>query len=51
MLVEVDAALARLEAGTYGLCRACGREIGTERLEAVPYATLCIDDKRLEERG
>ncbi len=51
VLVEVDAALARLEAGEYGLCRVCGREIGAERLEAVPYATLCIDDKRLEERG
>ena len=51
VLVEVEAALARLEAGTYGLCRVCGREIGTKRLEAVPYATLCIDDKRLDERG
>lgn len=51
VLVEVEAALARLEAGTYGLCRVCGREIGTKRLEAVPYATLCIDDKLLEERG
>ncbi len=51
LLAQVDAALARLEAGTYGLCRVCGREIGAERLEAVPYATLCIDDKRLEERG
>lgn len=51
LLAEVEAALARLGAGTYGLCRICGREIGAERLEAVPYATLCIDDKRLEERG
>ena len=51
VLGEVEAALARLETGTYGLCRICGREIGAERLEAVPYATLCIDDKRLEERG
>lgn len=51
VLVEVEAALVRLEAGEYGLCRVCGREIGAERLEAVPYATLCIDDKRLEERG
>lgn len=51
VLVEVEAALARLEAGTYGLCRVCGSEIGAERLEAVPYATLCIDDKRLDERG
>ncbi len=51
VLVEIDAALARIDAGTFGRCRVCGREIGDERLEAVPYATLCIDDKRLEERG
>lgn len=51
LLEAVEAALARLDAGMYGLCRVCGREIGAERLEAVPYATLCIDDKRLEERG
>ena len=51
LLGEIEAALARLETGTFGLCRVCGREIGAERLEAVPYTTLCIDDKRLEERG
>lgn len=51
LLAEIDAALARIADGTYGLCRACGREIGEERLEAVPSATLCIDDKRREERG
>ena len=51
LLGEIEAALARLETGTFGLCRVCGREIGAERLEAVPYATLCIGDKRLEERG
>jgi RNA polymerase-binding protein DksA len=45
LLVEIDAALGRIENGTYGLCSACGRPIGEERLEAVPYATLCIDDK------
>jgi RNA polymerase-binding transcription factor len=50
LLVEIEAALERIEAGTYGLCSVCGRPIGEERLEAVPYATLCIDDKRAEER-
>lgn len=51
LLVEIDAALQRIEDGTYGLCAACGRPIGEERLDAVPYATLCIDDKRALERS
>jgi DnaK suppressor protein len=51
VIVEIDAALARIEDGTYGLCSACGGPIGEERLEAVPYATLCIEDKRAVERS
>ena len=50
-LAAIDAALERIEAGTYGTCERCGKPIGVERLEAIPHATLCIDDKRLEERG
>lgn len=46
LLGEIEAALERMEHGTYGTCVECGREIDAERLEAVPYATLCIDDKR-----
>jgi DnaK suppressor protein len=46
LLGEIDAALQRIETGTYGVCAACGRPIGEERLEAVPYAKLCIDDAR-----
>jgi RNA polymerase-binding protein DksA len=46
ILAEIEAALARIEDGTYGKCSACGKPIAAERLEAVPYATLCIDDKR-----
>ncbi len=49
LLVEIDDALRRIDAGTYGVCAVCGRPIGEERLEAVPYATLCIDDKRAQE--
>jgi len=45
-LREVDDALARIEAGTYGNCTACGKEIPPERLEAVPWTRLCIDDAR-----
>lgn len=51
LIEEIEAALERIEDGTYGVCSVCGRPIGRERLEAVPYATLCIDDKRLQERG
>jgi DnaK suppressor protein len=51
LLVEIEAALGRIEDGSYGLCVACGRPIGEERLEALPYATLCIDDKRALEHS
>ena len=45
-LVEIDAALQRIEAGTYGMCEGCGKPIGAERLSALPWARLCIDDQR-----
>ena len=48
---QIDRALERIEAGTFGTCANCGKEIPVERLEALPYATLCIDCKRLEEQG
>jgi RNA polymerase-binding protein DksA len=51
VLAEIDAALVRIEEGTYGTCRSCGNTISEERLEAMPYAVLCIDCKRREERG
>ena len=41
-LAEVDAALRRLDAGTYGTCERCGQPIGSERLEARPAARTCI---------
>ena len=47
---EIDAALARIEDGSYGTCARCGQEIPAGRLDAVPYAVLCVDCKRLEER-
>ena len=46
---EIDEALARIDAGTYGICAVCGKPIPEERLDAVPYAVLCIGDKRAEE--
>lgn len=49
-LREVDAALARIEGGTYGTCAVCGKTIPEGRLEAVPWTTLCIDDARKQAR-
>jgi RNA polymerase-binding protein DksA len=46
----IDDALGRLDAGTYGACTRCGDPIPAERLDAVPYATLCVSCKRAEER-
>jgi RNA polymerase-binding protein DksA len=43
----VDAALARMHDGTYGVCVRCGNPIGAARLEARPAAELCIDCARL----
>ena len=51
VLGEIDGALARIDAGTFGTCQACGGPIGDDRLEALPWATLCIEDKRKQERG
>ena len=51
VLGAIDAALERIDAGTYGVCMTCGKPIGDERLEAIPYATQCIDCRRKEERG
>ncbi len=45
----VRAALARMDAGTYGVCTRCGAEIPVARLEAVPAASLCIQCKEAEE--
>lgn len=41
-LQQVRAALKRIEAGEYGICTSCGDEISPARLDALPYATLCI---------
>ena len=51
LLEAIDAALKRIDDGTYGKCVNCGAPIPEERLEAMPWATLCIDCKRKEERG
>ena len=40
---EVERALARLDAGTYGRCTTCGEQVAAERLQALPAAAMCID--------
>jgi RNA polymerase-binding transcription factor DksA len=42
-LQDIDEALAKLDAGTYGICESCGRTIPDARLEAMPAARLCIE--------
>ena len=49
-LREVEAALARIEHGRYGTCETCGQAIPEERLEAIPWASLCVDDARKQAR-
>jgi RNA polymerase-binding protein DksA len=49
MLGAIDAALKRIDDGTYGTCEVCGKEIAQERLEIQPWASLCIDDARRAE--
>jgi len=45
-LREVERALAKIEKGTYGVCDSCGEQINQERLEALPYSTLCVSCKQ-----
>ena len=51
VLKEIDAALKRINEGQYGVCARCGEPISEARLEARPWALLCIDDQRRQERG
>ena len=49
MLAEIDAALQRIDDGSFGRCTNCDKEIAPARLEARPWATLCIDCQRSRE--
>jgi DnaK suppressor protein len=50
LLAQNERALARIAAGTYGVCESCGEPIGKARLQAFPRATLCVSCKQREER-
>ena len=46
----IDAALTRIQQGKYGFCMKCNKKIPHERLEAIPYALMCIECKTAEEK-
>ncbi len=50
MLIQSERALARIAAGTYGICESCGEPIGKARLQVFPRATLCMSCKQKQER-
>jgi RNA polymerase-binding transcription factor DksA len=47
---DIDAAIHRMDTGRYGVCERCGKKIAMARLEALPFAALCIECKSREER-
>jgi RNA polymerase-binding protein DksA len=51
LLRKIDVALQRLRDKTYGVCGECGKDINAERLEYLPWATMCIKCQESEERG
>ena len=51
LLLQVDAALARIESRKYGVCASCEDALNLKRLQAVPWATLCLHCQEEEERS
>jgi RNA polymerase-binding protein DksA len=49
-LKAIDAAISRIQLGRYGLCMKCTKKIPPERLKAIPYAVLCVECQKGEER-
>ena len=50
LIKKMKEALARIDAGTFGICEVCGEEISEKRLMARPVTTLCIDCKKAQEK-
>ncbi|CNG59019.1 DnaK suppressor protein [Mycobacterium tuberculosis] len=50
LLAQIERAVQRMDAGTYGTCESCARPIGKARLQVFPRATLCVTCKQREER-
>jgi DnaK suppressor protein len=51
ILRRIDAALDRIDAGTFGSCTNCGQQVQSGRLDAVPWARHCIECQELQDRG
>lgn len=51
LLYSVNEALRRLYRNEYGICESCGKEIGKARLDAVPYASLCVSCQEKQEKS
>ena len=51
ILQNVEAALQRIEDGTYGTCQGCGKEIPAERLQALPFTPCCVNCAQKSENG
>lgn len=51
LIQKVQAALGRIDDGSFGRCEACGQAIEAERLDALPYTTLCLTDARRRARA
>lgn len=51
VIARINHALKRIDDGSYGTCERCGKPIPEERLEARPWATLCIEDQKREDQG
>ncbi len=49
LISKIQEALQRIDDGSYGICEACGEEIGEKRLRARPVTTLCFDCKKRQE--
>lgn len=49
LIKKINETIAKIDSGEYGYCESCGIEIGLNRLEARPTASLCIDCKTIEE--
>ena len=49
LIAKIRDALDRIEEGTFGICEECGEDISSERLEARPVTTLCIECKKKQE--
>ncbi|QXJ25412.1 TraR/DksA family transcriptional regulator [Actinomadura graeca] len=50
LLAQIERAVQRMDAGTYGICESCAKPIGKARLQVFPRATLCVSCKQREER-